>query len=123
MVAIPSLIGTSLRAYDVQALLGCGGMANVYRGFDRNLQRPVAIKVLSDAAEAQPGLAERFRQEALLIASLRHPNVVHIYDLGEQDGYTYMVQELLPGPTLEQRLAELRVRGERMGREEVLTIT
>ena len=123
MVAIPSLIGTSLGPYDVQALLGHGGMANVYRGFDRNLRRPVAIKVLSDAAEAQPGLAERFRQEALLIASLRHPNVVHIYDLGEQDGYTYMVQELLPGPTLEQRLAELRARGERMGREEVLTIT
>ncbi len=97
----PQLIGARLGAYDIQALLGSGGMANVFRGFDINLQRAVAIKVLSPAAAAQPGFGDRFRQEARLIANLRHPNIVQIYDFGQQDGHTYMVQELLAGPTLE----------------------
>ncbi|MEP7189791.1 MAG: protein kinase, partial [Roseiflexaceae bacterium] len=96
----PALIGTRLGAYDIQALLGSGGMAHVYRGFDSNLHRAVAIKVLSSDAGTQPGFAERFRQEARLIANLRHPNIVQVYDFGEQDGHTYMVQELLAGPTL-----------------------
>src|SRR5215211_3790394 len=97
-------------------------MANVYRAIDMNLQRAVALKVLSHAAAAQPGFADRFRQEARLIASLRHPNIVQVYDFGEQDGLSYMVQELLPGPTLEQRLRELAAHGERLERAEVLGI-
>lgn len=117
-----ALIGRTFGAYEIQALLGSGGMASVYRSFDANLQRPVAIKVLSEAAAAQPGFADRFRQEALLIASLRHPNVVHIYDFGTQDGYLYMVQELLPGPTLDGRLHDLAARGEQLARDEVLSI-
>src|SRR5438552_15338964 len=86
-------------------------MANVYRGLDINLQRAVAIKVLSPAAAAQPGFAERFRQEARLIANLRHPNIVQVYDFGEQDGQSYMVQVLLVGPTLGAWLADMIVRG------------
>ena len=123
MVTGPSnLIGATLGNYEIQALLGMGGMASVYRAFDRNLQRPVAIKVLSDAAAAQPGFAERFREEARLIANLRHPNIVPVYDFGEQDGLTYMVQELLPGPTLDQRLRGLVARKETLARDEVLAI-
>ena len=67
----PQLIGARLGAYDIQGLLGSGGMANVYRGFDNNLQRAVAIKVLSLDARTQPGFADRFRQEARLIAAMR----------------------------------------------------
>ena len=96
-------------------------MASVYRGFDRNLRRPVAIKVLSDLA-TQPDFAARFRQEARLIAGLRHPNIVQVYDFGEHDGLIYMVQELLPGPTLQQWLRDLAARGARPTRDEVLTI-
>ena len=106
----PQLIGARLGAYDIEALLGTGGMANVYRGFDTNLQRAVAIKVLSPAAAAQPGFADRFRQEARLIANLRHPNIVQVYDFGQQDGHTYMVQELLAGPTLEAWISDLAAR-------------
>jgi eukaryotic-like serine/threonine-protein kinase len=122
VIATAHLVGAQLGNYEIQALLGSGGMASVYRGLDINLQREVAIKVLSEAAVSQPGLAARFRQEAQLIASLQHPHIVKVYDFGEADGLTYMVQELLPGPTLEARLRELATRGEQLTREEALTI-
>src|SRR5262245_26057821 len=104
------LLGTRIGAYELQAILGRGGMATVYQGFDHNLQRPVAIKVLSEVAASQPDFVQRFRQEARLIARLRHPHIVQIYDLVEQDGVLYMVQELLPGRTLGERLSELSAR-------------
>ena len=122
MIETANLIGAQLGSYQIRALLGSGGMASVYRGFDLNLRREVAIKVLSEAAAAQPGLAARFRQEAQIIAGLHHPHIVKVYDFGEHDGLTYMVQELLPGPTLEVRLRDLAARGERLQREEVLAI-
>ena len=111
MSTAPQLIGTRLGAYDIQALLGSGGMADVYRGFDTNLHRAVAIKVLSPDAGTQPGFADRFRQEARLIANLRHPNIVQVYDFGEQDGQTYMVQELLAGPTVAAWMSDLAIHG------------
>jgi serine/threonine protein kinase len=120
--AQPQLIGARLGAYDIQALLGSGGMANVYRAFDTNLRRAVAIKVLSPAAAAQPGFADRFRQEARLIANLRHPNIVQVYDFGERDGHTYMVQELLAGPTLGAWMADLATRGARPAPGEIAAI-
>src|SRR5215210_667710 len=123
-VNAPSLIGATLGAYDIQALLGTGGMATVYQGFDQNLHRSVAVKVLSAALAADSSYVDRFRQEARLIASLRHPHIAQVYAFGEHAGAPYMVQELLPGPTLEQRLKDLAVQGERMPQPEVLaTIT
>ena len=118
-----TLIGKQFGPYAIQALLGSGGMGHVYRGFDQSLERPVAIKVLTEAAAAQPGLAERFRQEARLIARLQHPHIVQVYAFGEEDGITYMVEQLLPGPTLGERLKELATRGERFSREQILAIT
>jgi serine/threonine-protein kinase len=97
-------------------------MACVYRGFDRHLQRPVAIKVLLREAATQPGLADHFRQEARLIAGLHHPHIVQVYAFGQQDGITYMVQELLPGPSLEQHLRSLAVRGLHLGRQDIVSI-
>jgi serine/threonine-protein kinase len=122
VTASPNLIGARLGGYEVQAVIGSGGMASVYRAFDPNLQRLVAIKVLSPATASQPDFVERFRQEARLIANLRHPNIVHVYDFGEQDGLIYMVQELLPGPTLEQRLADVVAAGVGLSRDETLAI-
>lgn len=111
LVTATDLIGQTIGGYRVEALLGSGGMASVYSGLDPRLQRPVAIKVLGGRAAVLPGFDERFRQEARLAASLRHPNVVQIYALGEERGLTYMVQELLPGPTLEQRIADVAGQG------------
>lgn len=116
------LIGTQLGPYQVEALLGSGGMATVYRGIDSNLQRPVAIKVLSTALAGDPDYVRRFKREAQLIASLQHPNVAQVYAFGEQDGAPYMVQELLPGPTLEQRLLDLAAAGTLLPRADVLAI-
>jgi len=116
------LIGTRLGAYDIQALLGSGGMASVYRAFDTNLQRLVAIKILSAAAAAQPGFVERFRQEARLIANLRHPHIVQVYDLGQHDGAIYMAQELLAGPTLEAWMSDLAARGVRPTPQQIVAI-
>ena len=118
----PQLIGTRLGAYDIQALLGSGGMANVYCGFDTNLHRAVAIKVLSPEAGMQPGFVDRFRQEARLIANLRHPNIVQVYDFGEHDSFTYMVQELLAGPTLAAWMSDLAARSLRPTPDEIGTI-
>ncbi len=118
----PQLIGARLGVYDIQAVLGSGGMAYVYRGFDSNLHRAVAIKVLSPDAGTQPGFADRFRQEARLIANLRHPNIVQVYDFGQQDGHTYMVQELLAGPTLGAWMSDLAARSMRPDPSEITAI-
>jgi eukaryotic-like serine/threonine-protein kinase len=118
----PQLIGARLGAYEIQALLGSGGMANVYRSFDTNLHRAVAIKVLSPDAGTQPGFADRFRQEARLIANLRHPNIVQVYDFGQQDSFIYMVQELLAGPTLAAWMSDLAGGGMRPAPDEISAI-
>ncbi len=123
MIDPSSLIGTRLESYEIQALIGSGGMASVYRGFDHDLQRQVAIKILSNqVAASQPDLSARFRQEAQMIARLRHPNVVQVYDFGEEAGLSYMIEELLPGPTLGRQLRELTAGSEHLSREQVLTI-
>ncbi len=122
-MSTPNLIGKQLGTYEVCALIGSGGMAQVYRGFDLNLQRPVAIKVLSDLVATQPGFAYSFRQEAQMIARLHHPHIVQVYNFGEQDGLTYMVQELLPGPSLDQHLRSVATRGQLLGRQDIVSIT
>ncbi len=123
MNATTPLIGATIGNYEIQALIGSGGMATVYRGFDHNLGRAVAIKILSEEARAHPGFIDRFRQEARIIANLRHPNIVHVYDSGVHNGMPYMVQELLPGPTLEQRIMDAVRNGSPLPPDEVVAIT
>jgi serine/threonine-protein kinase len=123
VTAAASLIGTRFGNYELQSLLGRGGMAAVYQGFDHNLHRAVAVKVLFGAVAAQPDFIDRFRQEARLIARLRHPHIVQVYDFGEQDGYIYMVQELLTGPTLEQYLSDASTRGATLPTSDIIRIT
>lgn len=92
--------------YRVGPVLGDGGMAEVYDGFDVRLNRPVAIKVLRASVAADDSMRRRFEREARSAAGLSDPNVVGVYDSGEDDGIAYLVMERLPGPTLADRIAE-----------------
>src|SRR5436305_752928 len=96
--------GTKLGNYEITAMLGAGGMGEVYRARDTRLQRMVAIKILSAHLSANPEARERFHREARTISSLNHPNICHLYDIGQQDGITYLVMEYLEGETLGDRL-------------------
>jgi eukaryotic-like serine/threonine-protein kinase len=98
--------GTRVGPYEVVALLGAGGMAEVYRAKDTRLGRDVAIKVVSEALGADGAFLERFEREAKLAASLAHPNVVALHDVGFHDGKPYFVTELLQGESLRERLAK-----------------
>jgi serine/threonine protein kinase/Tol biopolymer transport system component len=96
--------GTKLGPYEIGAPLGSGGMGEVYRARDARLNRTVAIKVLPTSFSADPDRLQRFAQEARAAAALNHPNILSIFDIGEQQGAPYVVSELLEGETLRERL-------------------
>lgn len=93
--------GDKLGKYEIKGLLGRGGMAEVYRAFNPNLEQDVAIKVLHPGALSSNDAVARFQREARAIAALSHPNILRVFDFDEQDGNYYMVMELIDGPTLE----------------------
>jgi eukaryotic-like serine/threonine-protein kinase len=95
--------GDSLGPYEILAPLGRGGMGEVYRARDPRLRREVAIKLLREGTVGEHGL-ERFRRETRAVASLDHPNILAIHDMGMHGGVPYAVTELLDGETLAQRL-------------------
>jgi eukaryotic-like serine/threonine-protein kinase len=96
--------GTKLGPYEIVAFLGAGGMGEVYRARDVRLDRTVAIKILRTREASKPEAKERFDREARTISSLNHPNICHLYDVGQQDGISYLVMEYLEGQTLADRL-------------------
>jgi serine/threonine protein kinase len=96
--------GDRLGPYRVDAALGAGGMGEVYRAVDTRLGRAVAVKVLSGHRANDPDRLKRFEQEARVVASLSHANVLALHDVGSQDGVDYAVFELLEGQTLRQRM-------------------
>jgi serine/threonine-protein kinase len=91
--------------YRLGAMLGRGGMAEVYDGYDERLCRRVAVKLLRPEMAVAPGLRQRFETEARAAACLSHPNVVAIYDAGEDGGRTYIVMERLAGTTVADLIA------------------
>ncbi len=95
-----SLIGKTIGAYEIIAEVGRGGMAVVYKAYQRALDRYVAIKVLPPQFTFDPEFVRRFAMEAKAAAKLKHPNIVTIYDVGEQNGLHYIVQEFVEGVTL-----------------------
>jgi len=97
--------GTVLGSYEILAPVGTGGMGDVYRAHDRNLNRQVAIKVLSANFAHDPNLLMRFRREAHILASLNHPNIVTIYDIGQDRRTVYIAMELVDGKALDEILA------------------
>jgi eukaryotic-like serine/threonine-protein kinase len=88
--------------YEVIDLLGRGGMGLVYRAFDRQLNREVAIKTVTEGFTGDQEMLQRFYREAAKTAALRHPNIVIVFDLGEQDGFPYIVMEYLSGDPLDR---------------------
>src|SRR5689334_14126389 len=94
---------TRLGPYELLAMIGAGGMGEVYRARDTRLGREVAVKVLPEALSLDTDRLRRFEQEARAAGMLHHPNILVIYDIGTQNGLPYLVSELLHGETLRQR--------------------
>lgn len=90
--------------YRLDATLGSGGMATVYRAWDLRLDRPVAVKILSPSLAADPSFVARFRLEARTMARVHHPSIVTVHDVDESDGLLYIVMELIEGESLADRL-------------------
>ncbi len=88
--------------YVVEELIGTGGMANVYKATDRKLNRRVAIKVLKDEYSSNKNFVSKFKAEAQAAAGLMHPNIVNVYDVGDENGIYYFVMELVEGITLKK---------------------
>jgi len=103
---MPLAAGSRLGAYEVIALIGVGGMGQVYRARDIRLERDVALKILPEIFTSDPDRLVRFQREARVLASLNHPNIAAIYGLEEDDGVRALVLELVEGPTLADRVAQ-----------------
>lgn len=99
MIKIGMIIGDR---YEIQEKIGTGGTADVYRALDRKLNRPVAMKVLKQEFSENDNFVSKFRSEAQSAAGLMHPNIVNVYDVGNEKGIYYIVMELVDGITLKK---------------------
>src|SRR5262245_53279631 len=102
---MPINIGTQLGSYEITALLGKGGMGEVYRARDSKLKREVAIKILPEEFSRNENRLNRFQREAEVLASLNHTNIAAIHDLQEANGWRFLIMELVEGETLADRIA------------------
>ena len=102
---MPLTSGTKLGPYEIQSPLGAGGMGEVYRARDSRLDRTVALKILPAAFSTDPDRLHRFQHEAKILSALNHPNVLAMYDVGEQNGVNFLVSEFLEGQSLRDTLA------------------
>src|SRR6266536_4241854 len=97
--------GTVLKSYEILAPLGAGGMGEVYRARDEKLGREIAVKVLPENLASDAEARARFEREAFAVAALSHPNILSIFDFGQDKGISFAVTELLEGETLRGKLA------------------
>jgi serine/threonine protein kinase len=119
----PAWVGQTLgNRYKIEAILGRGGMSAVYRAFDPNLNRRVAIKIINQNLTDNPEFIKRFEQEASLIAQLRHPNIIQVHDFNHEGSTYYMVMEYIPGEPLSHRLEALKNAGMRLPLAETVRI-
>src|SRR5882672_8218625 len=96
--------GTRIGPYEIVALLGAGGMGEVYRARDDRLSRDVAVKVLPGTFASDPDRLKRFEQEARAAGQINHPSIMAVYDVGTFEGTPYIVSEYIEGETLRQAL-------------------
>src|ERR1700737_577810 len=100
------MIGRTLGRYCVLEQIGAGGMGLVFRARDERLERDVALKVLPAGALADESARRRFRKEALALSKLNHPNIETVFDFDTQGETDFLVTELIPGVTLDQKLQD-----------------
>jgi serine/threonine protein kinase len=112
------LSGANLGQYQLLNLIGKGGMATVYRGYQPTMGREVAVKVLSPDLAGEPEFITRFKREAQIIAQLQHPHILPVYDFGQEDRFTYLVMRLMTGGSLNDEL-----KAGRMGIDRVIEMT
>jgi serine/threonine protein kinase len=111
---MPEWTGKTIGKVRIEREIARGGTAEVYLGTHLTLERPVAVKVMHNYIEADPELQSRFAREAKVVAGLRHPNIVQIFDYDTAEGHPYIVMEYLVGPSLGIYLRELHKRGQRL---------
>lgn len=109
--------------YRIDELLGQGGMSAVYKAYDPNLKRVVAVKVIHPRLVDDPKFLMRFEDEAAAVAQLHHPNIVQVHDFNHDDDLYYMVQEFVPGETLQQLLRRLSKSGNLLPIPEAIQFT
>ena len=115
MIKIGMMIGDR---YEILEKIGTGGMSDVYKAKDHKLNRPVAVKVLKQEFSENANFVSKFRTEAQAAAGLMHPNIVNVYDVGDESGIYYIVMELVEGITLKKYIE----RKARLSVKEALTI-
>lgn len=103
---MPLMCATRIGPYELVTLIGAGGMGEVYKARDTRLNRDVALKILPESFAADAARLHRFEQEARILATLNHPNIVAIHDVGTFEGKPYLVSEFLEGRTLRERLED-----------------
>jgi len=120
------VLGEKLGRYELRERLGRGGMAAVYKGWDTNLDRWVAVKVLHDHLVEEAGFKERFEREAKVVATLNHPNIVHVYDFDSTalNGVPiyYMVMTYIPGESLKGLMESLHSKGQRLTTAQIANV-
>jgi serine/threonine protein kinase len=116
------LINKTLGKYRIVEHVGSGGMAEVYKAYQPSLDRYVAIKVLHSFLADEEDFLARFQREAKIVATLRHPNIVQVYDFDAEDNVYYMVMEFIDGPSLKARLQEMAQEDQRLPSEEAIRI-
>jgi tetratricopeptide (TPR) repeat protein/TolB-like protein len=99
------MVGETISHYRILAQIGAGGMGVVYKAYDEQLERDVALKVLLPGLLAEEGARKRFRKEALALARLNHPNIATIFEFGNEGGADFLVTEYIPGITLDMKLS------------------
>lgn len=120
----PTWIGQTLNGrYHIEELLGQGGMSSVYKASDPNLKRVVAIKLIHQHLANDPSFIQRFKEEATAVASLRHSNIVQVFDFNADQDVTYMVLEFIPGETLQDHLQRLASQKRFMPVDQAVKIT
>jgi hypothetical protein len=119
----PSWIGRKLSdRYEVEDLLGAGGMSSVFRANDPNLRRTVAIKLIHPHLSSDPQFVSRFEEEAVSVAQLRHPNIIQVHDFSHDADTYYMVLEFVPGETLEDNMKRMNESGRRLATNDAVEI-
>jgi serine/threonine protein kinase len=111
---MPDLSGSRLGKVQVGELIARGGMAEVYLGEHTTLRRKVAVKIMRGTVDQDPETVARFQREAHVVASLRHPNIVQLFDYELADGQPCLIMEYVSGPTLSNYLKALHQRGEKL---------